>query len=109
MASSRLRLTLRCPVSFLCSSWTDIRVKGTTLPAALHCWEQRLQGNALPVADCPQHVIESCLWPQCNPTCPQLFDQITGQKISIVCFLEDMEDEVARMAKFLGMVARDEG
>ncbi|TNM85448.1 hypothetical protein fugu_007719 [Takifugu bimaculatus] len=27
------------------NSWIDVQVKGTSLPAALHCWDQNLQGN----------------------------------------------------------------
>lgn len=107
----RLHLTLRS-VSLLCSSWMDVQVKGTSLPAALHCWDQNLQGNTHINGNrgpsCPQHVIDSCLWPQCNPTCPLIYDQQSGQEISIAQFLEYMEDDAMKIATQQGMLTRDE-
>ncbi|XP_003972118.3 palmitoleoyl-protein carboxylesterase notum1a-like [Takifugu rubripes] len=94
------------------NSWIDVQIKGTSLPAALHCWDQNMQGNTHINGNrgpsCPQHVIDSCLWPQCNPTCPQIYDQQSGQEISIEQFLEYMEDDVMKIATQQGMMSRDE-
>uniref|UniRef100_H3D966 Notum, palmitoleoyl-protein carboxylesterase n=1 Tax=Tetraodon nigroviridis TaxID=99883 RepID=H3D966_TETNG len=90
------------------NSWIEFRVKGTSLPAALRCWDQSFQANppisgtsnsphTPAVAGCPQHVIDSCLWPQCNPTCPKIYGPQTGQEINTVQLLEYMEDEVMKM------------
>lgn len=90
-----------------------------SLPAALHCWEQSFQGYAhissdaaspdIPaIAGCPQHVIDSCLWPQCNPTCPKIRDPLTDQEINMMQLLHYMEDEVMKMAMQQEMETRDE-
>ncbi|XP_036803957.1 palmitoleoyl-protein carboxylesterase notum1a [Oncorhynchus mykiss] len=111
--------------------WMDIQVKGTSLPRALHCWDRGLHDNnlhqrssnndthsnnpnptpnkALPPASpprrCPLRLIDSCPWPHCNPTCPTIRDQITGQEMSVIQFLKHMGFDVAKMAQQQGMDA----
>uniref|UniRef100_A0A4W5QWD4 Notum, palmitoleoyl-protein carboxylesterase n=1 Tax=Hucho hucho TaxID=62062 RepID=A0A4W5QWD4_9TELE len=80
--------------------WMDIQVKGTSLPRALHCWDR-----ASPPRGCPLRLIDSCPWPHCNPTCPTIRDQITGQEMSVIQFLKHMGFDVAKMAQQQGMDA----
>ncbi|CAG06023.1 unnamed protein product, partial [Tetraodon nigroviridis] len=65
-------------------SWVDVQLRGTSLPKALRCWEQSLQDTRLSsgnhgnynqtkersatVRSCPLHLVDRCLWPNCNPT-----------------------------------------
>ncbi|XP_076879681.1 inactive palmitoleoyl-protein carboxylesterase notum1b isoform X2 [Brachyhypopomus gauderio] len=97
--------------------WTDVQVKGTSLPRALQCWDRSLhsslrhhgnssRGGGLPrppPRNCPLHLIDSCPWPHCNPTCPTVRDQQTGREMSAVQFLTHMGFDVQRMAKQQGM------
>ncbi|XP_061086589.1 inactive palmitoleoyl-protein carboxylesterase notum1b [Conger conger] len=87
--------------------WTDIQVKGTSLPRALQCWGRSLQDNSesnkAPPRGCPVHLIDSCPWPHCNPTCPTLRDQLTGQEMSAVRFLMHMGFDVQKMAQQQGL------
>ncbi|MEQ2188331.1 hypothetical protein GOODEAATRI_013857 [Goodea atripinnis] len=96
--------------------WMDIQVKGTSLPRALHCWDRSLQSNlhlngshslkknrTPPLRGCPLHLIDSCPWPHCNPTCPTIRDQLTGQEMSVVQFLKHMGFDVQKMAQQQGM------
>ncbi|XP_051532173.1 palmitoleoyl-protein carboxylesterase notum1a-like [Myxocyprinus asiaticus] len=96
------------------SYWMDIHVKGTSLPRALQCWDRSLQnslrnhGNSssivrTPPRGCPSHLIDSCPWPHCNPTCPTIRDQLTGQEMSVVQFLAHLGFDVQRMAQQQGM------
>ncbi|XP_056591087.1 inactive palmitoleoyl-protein carboxylesterase notum1b [Triplophysa dalaica] len=95
------------------SYWTDIQVKGTSLPRALQCWDRSLQnglrnhGNSsitrTPPKGCPLHLIDSCPWPHCNPTCPAIRDQLTGQEMSVIQFLTHLGFDVQRMAQQQGM------
>lgn len=75
-----------------CRNWMDVQVKGTSLPRALHCWDRSLQNKlhinsshshqkhkTPPVRGCPMHLIDSCSWPHCNPSCPTIRDQLTGR------------------------------
>uniref|UniRef100_A0A674F8L2 Notum, palmitoleoyl-protein carboxylesterase n=1 Tax=Salmo trutta TaxID=8032 RepID=A0A674F8L2_SALTR len=80
--------------------WMDIQVKGTSLPRALHCWDR-----ASPPRGCPLRLIDSCPWPHCNPTCPTIRDQTTGQEMSVIQFLKHMGFDVAKMAQQQGMDA----
>ncbi|XP_041839873.1 inactive palmitoleoyl-protein carboxylesterase notum1b [Melanotaenia boesemani] len=102
--------------------WMDIQVKGTSLPRALHCWDRSLQGNLhinsshgnhshqkhkmAPMRGCPQHLIDSCPWPHCNPSCPTIRDQLTGQEMSVIQFLKHMGFDVEKMAQQQGMDPR---
>uniref|UniRef100_A0A8K9WT16 Palmitoleoyl-protein carboxylesterase NOTUM n=1 Tax=Oncorhynchus mykiss TaxID=8022 RepID=A0A8K9WT16_ONCMY len=108
---NELRNTLKdvptSPISNLLSAppgyhsyWMDIQVKGTSLPRALHCWDR-----ASPPRRCPLRLIDSCPWPHCNPTCPTIRDQITGQEMSVIQFLKHMGFDVAKMAQQQGMDA----
>lgn len=100
-------------VCFSNSYWTDIQVKGTSLPRALQCWDRSLQnglrnhGNSsiarTPPKGCPLHLIDSCPWPHCNPTCPAIRDQLTGQEMSVIQFLTHLGFDVQRMAQQQGM------
>ncbi|KAM7393837.1 hypothetical protein PAMP_020676 [Pampus punctatissimus] len=108
------------------SYWMDIQVKGTSLPRALHCWDRSLQDNnnntttingshgnhnshqkkTPPMRGCPLHLIDSCPWPHCNPSCPTIRDQLTGQEMSVIQFLKHMGFDVQRMAQQQGMDPR---
>uniref|UniRef100_A0A3P9MTM6 Notum, palmitoleoyl-protein carboxylesterase n=1 Tax=Poecilia reticulata TaxID=8081 RepID=A0A3P9MTM6_POERE len=125
-----LRSTLRdVPVTFApaCLShelitrtyWMDIQVKGTSLPRALHCWDRSLQSTlhlnsshglkkhrTPPSRGCPLHLVDSCPWPHCNPSCPTIRDQLTGQEMSVVQFLKHMGFDVQKMAQQQGMDAK---
>ncbi|KAI4879401.1 hypothetical protein NFI96_008233 [Prochilodus magdalenae] len=91
----------------------DVQVKGTSLPRALQCWDRSLQhslrnhGNSSiprpPPRGCPLHLIDSCPWPHCNPTCPTIRDQLTGREMSVIQFLTHMGFDVQRMAQQQGL------
>ncbi|KAL3053706.1 palmitoleoyl-protein carboxylesterase notum1a [Trematomus bernacchii] len=86
--------------------WIDIQVKGTSLPRALHCWDRSLndnRNNKAPPKGCPVHLIDSCPWPHCNPTCPTIRDQFTGQEMNVIQFLMHMGFDVQKMAQQQGM------
>ncbi|TNN66875.1 Palmitoleoyl-protein carboxylesterase notum1a [Liparis tanakae] len=108
--------------------WMDIQVKGTSLPRALHCWDRSLQDQihsngsnrhrhrhhhhhqhhhhkhrTPPARGCPLHLIDSCPWPHCNPSCPTIRDQLTGQEMSVIQFLKHMGFDVQKMAQQQGM------
>ncbi|MGH0148784.1 UNVERIFIED_CONTAM: hypothetical protein FKN15_020869 [Acipenser sinensis] len=89
------------------SYWMDIQVKGTSLPRALHCWDRSLhdnnKNNKNPPKGCPVHLIDSCPWPHCNPTCPTIRDQFTGQEMNVIQFLMHMGFDVQKMAQQQGM------
>uniref|UniRef100_A0A8B9J6Q0 Notum, palmitoleoyl-protein carboxylesterase n=2 Tax=Astyanax mexicanus TaxID=7994 RepID=A0A8B9J6Q0_ASTMX len=100
--------------------WIDIQVKGTSLPRALHCWDRSLHDNnknnkTTHHKGCPMHLIDSCPWPHCNPTCPTIRDQATGQEMNVIQFLMHMGFDVQKMAqqqgmdpsKLLGMLSSD--
>lgn len=97
----------------------DIQVKGTSLPRALHCWDRSLQSTlhlnsshglnkhrTPPSRGCPLHLMDSCPWPHCNPSCPTIRDQLTGQEMSVVQFLKHMGFDVQKMAQQQGMDAK---
>ncbi|XP_027872960.1 inactive palmitoleoyl-protein carboxylesterase notum1b [Xiphophorus couchianus] len=99
--------------------WMDIQVKGTSLPRALHCWDRSLQSTlhlnsshglnkhrTPPSSGCPLHLMDSCPWPHCNPSCPTIRDQLTGQEMSVVQFLKHMGFDVQKMAQQQGMDAK---
>ena len=109
----KLNVESFCPSS----SWMDIQVKGTSLPKALHCWERSLQENnhsnhnhpinkSPPKRGCPSRVIDSCSWPHCNPTCPKIYDEQTGQEMGMIQFLKHMGFDVTKMAQQQGMDPR---
>ncbi|XP_030627169.1 inactive palmitoleoyl-protein carboxylesterase notum1b [Chanos chanos] len=98
--------------------WMDIHVKGTSLPRALQCWDRSLHNSIrnnnnnssssssnsrAPPRGCPLHLIDSCPWPHCNPTCPTIRDQLTGQEMSVIQFLTHMGFDVQRIAQQQGM------
>uniref|UniRef100_A0A672KK54 Notum, palmitoleoyl-protein carboxylesterase n=1 Tax=Sinocyclocheilus grahami TaxID=75366 RepID=A0A672KK54_SINGR len=91
------------------SYWMDIHVKGTSLPRALQCWDRSLRhhGNSssiqAPPRGCPLHLIDSCPWPHCNPTCPTIREQLTGQEMSVIQFLTHLGFDVQRVAQQQGM------
>uniref|UniRef100_A0A668VVF4 Notum, palmitoleoyl-protein carboxylesterase n=1 Tax=Oreochromis aureus TaxID=47969 RepID=A0A668VVF4_OREAU len=98
------------------ADWTDIRVKGISLPRALHCWDRSLHHNlhinsshshqkhmTPPVRGCLLQLIDSCPWPHCNPSCPTIRDQLTGQEMSVIQFLKHMGFDVQKMAQQQGM------
>lgn len=94
------------PLVLLSSYWIDVQVKGTSLPRALHCWDRSLhdnRNNKAPPKGCPVHLIDSCPWPHCNPTCPTIRDQFTGQEMNVIQFLMHMGFDVQKMAQQQGM------
>ncbi|KAG2455282.1 NOTU2 Carboxylesterase, partial [Polypterus senegalus] len=86
-------------------NWMDFQVKGTSLNRALQCWDKSLQeatkNNKTPIRGCPFHLIDNCQWPQCNPTCPPLVDQRSGQEISLSQVLIGMGLDVHKLAQEL--------
>lgn len=101
-----------CMPFCLCSSWMDVQVRGTTLPEALHCWERSLQGRTRSRGNhgnynqtkkrspagrsCPVHLVDRCLWPNCNPTCPEIYNQQTGREMNGMQFLKHMGLDVLK-------------
>ncbi|XP_078509915.1 palmitoleoyl-protein carboxylesterase NOTUM [Lissotriton helveticus] len=89
------------------SHWMDIQVKGTSLPRALHCWDRSLhdsnKNGRTPLKGCPTHLVDSCPWPHCNPSCPTIRDQFTGQEMNAVQFLMHLGFDVQKMAQQQGM------
>uniref|UniRef100_A0A8C4HY20 Notum pectinacetylesterase 2 n=1 Tax=Dicentrarchus labrax TaxID=13489 RepID=A0A8C4HY20_DICLA len=75
------------------SNWMNFQVRGTSLPRALHCWDRSLEAtrnNRTPAKGCPFHLVDTCQWPQCNPTCPALVDQATQQELTLLQMLVAM-------------------
>ncbi|KAL7404950.1 hypothetical protein ABVT39_021548 [Epinephelus coioides] len=75
------------------SNWMSFQVKGTSLPRALQCWDRSLEAtrnNRTPAKGCPFHLVDTCQWPQCNPTCPALVDQATQQELTLLQMLVAM-------------------
>ncbi|XP_012888551.1 PREDICTED: palmitoleoyl-protein carboxylesterase NOTUM [Dipodomys ordii] len=89
------------------SHWTDIQVKGTSLPRALHCWDRSLhdshKASKAPLKGCPFHLVDSCPWPHCNPSCPTIRDQFTGQEMNVAQFLMHMGFDVQTVAQQQGL------
>ncbi|XP_025135506.1 palmitoleoyl-protein carboxylesterase NOTUM isoform X1 [Bubalus bubalis] len=89
------------------SHWTDVQVKGTSLPRALHCWDRSLhdshKANKAPLKGCPIHLVDSCPWPHCNPSCPTIRDQFTGQEMNVAQFLMHMGFDVQTVAQQQGL------
>ncbi|XP_076001873.1 carboxylesterase notum2 [Genypterus blacodes] len=82
------------------SNWMNFQVKGTSLPRALHCWDRSLEAtrnNRTPAKGCPFHLVDTCQWPQCNPTCPTLVDQATQQELTLVQMLVAMGLDLQRL------------
>ncbi|XP_069561167.1 carboxylesterase notum2 [Brachyistius frenatus] len=75
------------------SNWLSFQVRGTSLPRALQCWDRSLEAtrnNRTPAKGCPFHLVDTCQWPQCNPTCPALVDQATQQELTLLQMLVAM-------------------
>nr|XP_010948944.1 palmitoleoyl-protein carboxylesterase NOTUM [Camelus bactrianus] len=89
------------------SHWTDVQVKGTSLPRALHCWDRSLhdshKARKVPLQGCPVHLVDSCPWPHCNPSCPTIRDQVTGQEMNVAQFLMHMGFDVQKVAQQQGL------
>ncbi|XP_072339742.1 palmitoleoyl-protein carboxylesterase notum1a [Scyliorhinus torazame] len=89
------------------SYWLNLQVKGISLPRALHCWDRSLQdGNRNgknSMKGCPIHLTDGCHWPHCNPTCPTIRDQYTGQEMTVIQFLMHMGFDIQKMAQQQGM------
>lgn len=81
-------------------------MKGTSLPRALHCWDRSLQDShkagKAPLKGCPVHLVDSCSWPHCNPSCPTIRDQLTGQEMSMTQFLLHLGFDVRTVAQQQG-------
>ncbi|GAB1297180.1 Palmitoleoyl-protein carboxylesterase NOTUM [Apodemus speciosus] len=89
------------------SYWTDVQVKGTSLPRALHCWDRSFhdshKASKTPMKGCPFHLVDSCPWPHCNPSCPTIRDQFTGQEMNAAQFLMHMGFDVQTAAQQQGV------
>ncbi|XP_073653242.1 palmitoleoyl-protein carboxylesterase NOTUM isoform X2 [Tursiops truncatus] len=89
------------------SHWTDVQVKGTSLPRALHCWDRSLhdshKASKAPLKGCPIHLVDSCPWPHCNPSCPTIRDQYTGQEMNVAQFLMHIGFDVQTVAQQQGL------
>ncbi|XP_060696916.1 carboxylesterase notum2 [Hemiscyllium ocellatum] len=88
------------------SNWLDFQVRGAALNRALQCWDRSLQENrnSTPsMRNCSFHFIDQCRLPHCNPTCPALHDQVTGQEVNMIQLLMDMGFDIQRIAQQLGM------
>lgn len=83
------------------SNWMDFQVKGTSLSRALQCWDRSLQeankNSKTPLKGCPFHLIDTCQWPQCNPTCPALIDQATQQEMTLLQVLASMGIDLQKL------------
>lgn len=94
-------------LGFFHSYWTDVQVKGTSLPRALHCWDRSFhdshKASKTPMKGCPFHLVDSCPWPHCNPSCPTIRDQFTGQEMNVAQFLMHMGFDVQTVAQQQGM------
>ncbi|XP_074866857.1 palmitoleoyl-protein carboxylesterase notum2-like isoform X1 [Carettochelys insculpta] len=70
------------------SYWLEFQVKGISLARALQCWEKSLQDShkapKIPMRSCPFHLVDTCPWPHCNPTCSTLYNRITGQEANFL-------------------------
>ncbi|KAK2919352.1 hypothetical protein Q8A73_003723 [Channa argus] len=90
------------------SNWVSFQVKGTSLPRALHCWDRNLEAtrnNRTPAKGCPFQLVDTCQWPQCNPTCPALVDQATQQELTLLQMLVAMGLDLQK----LGLDPQGEG
>ncbi|KAA0713419.1 Carboxylesterase notum2 [Triplophysa tibetana] len=76
------------------STWMEFQIKGTSVSRALQCWDRSLQeankNSKSALKSCPFHLIDNCQWPQCNPTCPALIDQVTQQEMTLLQVLASM-------------------
>lgn len=93
-------------LSFLFHSyWMEFQVKGVSLARALQCWERSLQesnkGPKVPPRSCPFHLIDSCPWPHCNPTCSALPGHPTGSEGSFMQTLVRLRLDVPSKAQEL--------
>ncbi|XP_047669841.1 carboxylesterase notum2 [Tachysurus fulvidraco] len=83
------------------SNWMDFQVKGTSLSRALQCWDRSLQeankNSKTALKGCPFHLIDTCQWPQCNPTCPALIDQATQQEMTLLQVLASMGVDLQKL------------
>uniref|UniRef100_H2U3J2 Notum, palmitoleoyl-protein carboxylesterase n=1 Tax=Takifugu rubripes TaxID=31033 RepID=H2U3J2_TAKRU len=82
--------------------WMSVQVGGTSLPKALHCWERSLQDKNGSVRSCPLHLVDHCLWLNCNPTCPDIYDQPTGREMNAIQFLKQMGLKELKISKRQG-------
>uniref|UniRef100_A0A3B3ZWK4 Notum, palmitoleoyl-protein carboxylesterase n=1 Tax=Periophthalmus magnuspinnatus TaxID=409849 RepID=A0A3B3ZWK4_9GOBI len=76
--------------TMITKNWMTFQVKGTSLPRALQCWDKNLEAarnNRTPARGCPFNLVDTCQWPQCNPTCPALVDQTTQQELTLLQML----------------------
>lgn len=75
------------------SNWLSFQVRGISLSRALYCWDRSLEAtrnNRTPAKGCPFHLVDTCQWPQCNPTCPVLVDRSTQQELTLLQMLVAM-------------------
>ncbi|XP_019615082.1 PREDICTED: palmitoleoyl-protein carboxylesterase NOTUM-like [Branchiostoma belcheri] len=89
------------------SDWMTVRMKGVSLPSALHCWEQSLLwGRAEPQdpPTCDSQLVDSCPWPHCNPTCPKLHNPFTGEEMDFIPLMMELVGiDMNAIAEQMGM------
>ncbi|XP_053327545.1 palmitoleoyl-protein carboxylesterase notum2-like [Spea bombifrons] len=69
------------------SNWLEFQVQSVSLARALHCWEKSLQekkGQKAGTRACSFHLIDTCEWPHCNPTCPAIHNRVSGKEIDML-------------------------
>ena len=82
------------------SNWINFQVKGTSLSRALQCWDRSFQDanrNRTPARGCPYDLVDTCMRPQCNPTCPALVHRATQQEMTLVQMLVAMGLDIQRL------------
>ncbi|MEQ2184050.1 hypothetical protein GOODEAATRI_003932 [Goodea atripinnis] len=57
---------------------------------AASCLSHTVITKRTPAKGCPFHLVDTCQWPQCNPTCPALVDQATQQQLTLLQMLVAM-------------------
>ncbi|XP_058140903.1 palmitoleoyl-protein carboxylesterase NOTUM [Dasypus novemcinctus] len=84
------------------SHWTDVQVRGTSLPRALYCWDRSLhdshKAGRAPLKGCPVRLVDSCPWPHCNPSCPALRDMTAVQHLRALALAAGLTPPPARPA-----------
>ena len=54
-------------------------------------------------SSCQIHLVDTCSWPHCNPTCPKLSNPETGQEIDFLTLLRSFGLDLNKLAKALGV------
>ena len=54
-------------------------------------------------SSCQIHLVDTCSWPHCNPTCPSLANPETGQEIDFLTLLRSFGLDLNKLARALGV------